>query len=107
MWTCEALGNMVKNCIDHMDAGTLTIRARENPLFSGIVLRDSGPGIDQRDLTYLFDRFYRGQGAAPESIGIGLALAKKIITSQNGTVKAENHKDGGAMFTVRFYKSVI
>ena len=107
MWTCEALGNMVKNCIDHMDAGTLTIRARENPLFSEIVLRDSGPGIDQRDLPRLFDRFYRGQGAAPESIGIGLALAKKIITSQNGTVKAENHKDGGAMFTVRFYKSVI
>ncbi|MCI8332379.1 MAG: HAMP domain-containing histidine kinase [Clostridiales bacterium] len=107
LWSREAFGNIIKNCIDHMEQGQLSIQSRENPLFSEIVIRDTGAGLDEEDLVRLFDRFYRGKSASDESVGIGLSLAKKIIVSQNGTIKAENHKNGGAMFTVRFYKSVV
>lgn len=107
LWSREAFGNVIKNCIDHMGEGHLYIQSKENALFSELVIRDTGSGLDEEDLAHLFDRFYRGKNASDESVGIGLSLAKKIIVSQNGTIKAENYKTGGAMFTVRFYKSVI
>ncbi len=106
-WTAEALTNIMKNCSEHMGAGTLHITAQENPLFAEIVIRDEGPGIDKEDLPHIFERFYKGKNSAPSSVGIGLALARMIITKQNGTVKAENAPDGGARFTVRFYKSAV
>lgn len=107
LWSREAFGNIIKNCIDHMEKGCLYVHSKENALFSELVIRDTGPGLDKEDLLKIFDRFYRGKNASDESVGIGLSLAKKIIVTQNGTIKAENHKDGGAMFTVRFYKSII
>lgn len=106
-WTAEALTNIIKNCSEHMGAGTLHMIAVENPLYSEIVIRDEGPGIDREDLPHIFERFYKGKNSAPSSVGIGLALARMIITKQNGTIKAENAKEGGAKFTVRFYRSAV
>lgn len=106
-WTAEALGNLLKNCTEHMGAGILTVTSEENALYSEIKIRDSGSGIDPEDLPHLFQRFYRGKNAAMDSVGIGLALSRSIFAAQNGTVKAENHPGGGAEFTVRFYKMTI
>ncbi len=107
-WTCEALTNIVKNCMEHTpNGGEIKIRALENALFSEVVISDNGCGIDKDDLPHIFERFYKGKDSDDRSIGIGLALAKMIITKQNGTVKAENKPDGGAMFTIRFYKGTV
>ena len=106
-WTAEAITNIIKNCSEHMGAGKLHITAAENPLYAEIVIRDEGDGIDKNDLPHIFERFYKGKNSAPSSVGIGLALSRMIITKQNGTVKAENAKEGGARFTVRFYKSAV
>lgn len=106
-WTAEAISNVIKNCSEHMGAGTLTIRAHENPLYSEIVIRDSGPGIAPEDLPHIFERFYKGRNSSGTGIGIGLALMRAIVVKQNGSVKAENAKEGGAKFTVRFYKSSV
>lgn len=108
LWTCEALTNIIKNCMEHTpNGGEIKIRALENALFSEVVISDNGQGIDKDDLPHVFERFYKGKDSDDKSIGIGLALAKMIITKQNGTVKAENKPDGGAMFTIRFYKSAV
>lgn len=106
-WTAEALTNIMKNCSEHMQAGTLYITARENPLYSEIVIRDTGTGIAKEDLPHLFERFYKGRNSGKASVGIGLALCRMIIAKQNGTVKAENAKEGGALFTVRLYKGTV
>ncbi len=107
-WTAEALGNILKNCMEHTPAGgTITIRAAENPLYVEIVISDTGTGISEKDLPHIFERFYKGQDAGAGSFGIGLALARTIITSQNGTLKAGNLPDGGAVFTARFYKGTV
>lgn len=106
-WTAEALTNILKNCSEHMGAGRLYITASETPLFSEIVIRDTGKGIDAYDLPHIFERFYKGKNSAPSSVGIGLALSRAIIIKQNGTVKAENAREGGAVFTVRFYKGAV
>ncbi len=107
-WTAEAVGNLIKNCIEHTpEEGTISIAASENPLFTEIIIKDSGSGFCEEDLPHLFERFYRGKNAAEDSIGIGLALARAIISEQNGTIKARNSPDGGAMFEIRFHKGVI
>ena len=107
-WTAEALGNIVKNCMEHTPAGgSITITAAQTPIYSEIVVTDSGPGIDPTDLPHIFERFYKGKTADAHSFGVGLALCRMVITRQNGTVKAENRPGGGARFTVRFYQSNV
>ena len=107
-WTTEALGNILKNCMEHTPVGgTITVTSEETALFTEIVVEDNGPGISKEDLPYLFDRFYKGAGSSDDSVGIGLALSRSIIAAQNGTIKAENVPTGGARFTIRFYKSVV
>jgi signal transduction histidine kinase len=107
-WSVEALGNILKNCMEHTpEGGRINVYCSENALFTEIKVSDTGEGIAQEDLPYLFERFYKGRNASSESIGIGLALSRMIITSQGGTVKAENLNDGGSLFTIRFYKTNI
>lgn len=107
-WTGEAVGNIVKNCMEHTPTGgTIDISAAENTLFSEIVISDSGPGIAPEDLPHIFERFYKGKNSDKDSFGIGLALARMIVLSQNGTIKAENIAPHGAKFTLRFYKSTV
>lgn len=107
-WTAEALGNILKNCVEHTPAGgTITVRARQTPIFTELTVSDTGPGIDPEDLPRLFERFYRGKHADENSVGIGLALARQILAAQNATVRAANHPTGGAQFTLRFYVGAV
>lgn len=104
-WTSEAVGNIVKNCMEHTPSGgTLKVCANENTIYREIVIEDTGSGIAPEDLPHVFERFYKGKNSSDKSFGVGLALARGIINAQNGTVKAENKREGGARFTIRFYK---
>ena len=107
-WTCEAVGNIVKNCMEHTyEGGKIEIEAYENALYTEIIIRDNGTGIAKEDMPHIFERFYKGKDSDDKSFGVGLALARMIITSQKGTVKAENRKPSGAMFSIRFYKGTV
>ena len=108
-WSCEAIGNIIKNCMEHTpEGGKITVTGTRNPLYSEITIRDSGSGISEEDLPHIFERFYKGRDSGDKGgFGIGLALARMIINEQNGTLKAENSTDGGAVFTVRFYESTV
>ncbi|MBQ4465841.1 MAG: HAMP domain-containing histidine kinase [Oscillospiraceae bacterium] len=107
-WTAEAIGNIVKNCMEHTpEGGRVTVQGSENPLFTEIVITDSGSGIRKEDLPHIFERFYQGERTAQQGFGIGLALARRIVTGQNGTLKAENLPTHGAKFSIRFYKSAV
>lgn len=108
LWTCEALSNIVKNCMEHtQDGGRIKITAAENVLYTEIIISDNGSGIAPEDLPHVFERFYKGKNSGDKSFGIGLFLARSIITAQNGTVQAENKARGGARFAIRFYKGTI
>ncbi len=107
-WTSEAVGNIVKNCMEHTpDGGKIEIEAAENALYSEIIIKDNGTGISPEDLPHIFERFYKGKDSDGKSFGIGLALSRMIIAGQKGTVKAENRKNAGAVFTLRFYKGTV
>ena len=103
-WCSEALGNIIKNCMEHTpERGDISITCQDNPIYTEVVIQDSGGGFDEADLPHLFERFYRGAGSSKDSVGIGLALSKSIIEKENGTVTAENAKTGGARFGIKFY----
>ena len=108
-WMTEAVSNILKNCMEHTPSGGhIRIVTKDNPLYLLIKITDSGSGFTKQDLPHIFERFYRGQNADTDSVGIGLALAKRIIIAQNGTIRAYNHKkDGGAVFEIRMYKGAV
>lgn len=103
-WTEEALLNLLKNCVEHTpEGGGITAVFQETPLYASLILEDSGPGFSAKDLPHLFERFYRGEHAAKDHAGIGLALAKAVLEQQNGQLRAENTADGHARFSVKWY----
>lgn len=103
-WTMEAVMNLMKNCIEAVESGTVVHCACEkNPLYVEIRIWDEGQGFAKEDIPRLFDRFYRGKKAEGAGIGIGLSLSKAIIEMQNGTIRAYNLPDNGACFEIHFY----
>lgn len=104
-WSAEAILNILKNCMEHTPAGgTITVFCRENTIFTELIIEDNGPGFPSSDLPRLFERFYKGKNSSEQSVGIGLALSRMIVSQQNGTLKAENGPAGGARFILKFYK---
>ena len=107
-WTIEAIQNIVKNCIEHMNAGgSLKISLTDTSIFSQIQISDTGCGIATEDIPHVFERFYRGKNAGKDSVGIGLALAKTIIESQHGEISVESEEGIGSTFEIKLYKTII
>lgn len=107
-WTAEALLNIMKNCVEHTPENhRLYLTMTENAIYSEIVIEDEGPGIPADERRKIFERFYQGKNTSEGSVGIGLALSADLIRQQNGTVKAENRKEGGARFIIRFYRQIV
>ncbi len=103
-WSQEAILNILKNCMEHTPpGGCIQVFFSQNAIYTEIVIEDNGPGFDREDLPHLFERFYKGKNASSQSVGIGLALARMVVSRQNGTLKAENRPEGGARFTIKFY----
>lgn len=107
-WTVEALRNIIKNCIEHMEpGGQLSIESGENNLYKSILICDTGCGIREEDLPHIFERFYRGKEPAGDNVGIGLSLSKAIIEKQKGRILVTSEVNKGSSFEIRFYKAVI
>ena len=63
-------------------------------------------GIDKKDLPHIFKRFYKGKSNSKEdSVGIGLAMAKSIIESQNGDIYVKSEKNKGTEFHIVIHKT--
>jgi signal transduction histidine kinase len=107
-WSCEALINILKNCIEHTpERGNLRISFVQNPLYTEITVADSGTGIAPADLPYIFNRFYKGKDAAADQVGIGLAMARAIVEKQGGDISVKSEPGRGSEFTIKFYRQVV
>lgn len=107
-WTREAFTNIIKNAHEHtLENGSITISWSDNPIYTEILIKDTGEGIDPEDINHIFERFYKGSHNTKESIGIGLNMSYQIITKQNATIEVESQKKEGTTFIIRFFKNKI
>ncbi len=105
-WSAEAIGNILKNCMEHTPrGGQIDLYWEENAVYSELRIEDNGPGIAPEDLPHILERFYKGKNQ--DGFGVGLAFARMVFTAQNGVLTVENRAQGGARFAVRFYKGVV
>jgi signal transduction histidine kinase len=92
----QALINLLSNCIRHGKTKIVITAASANGN-AVLSIRDDGGGFSQQDLKNLFKRLYKGDQG---STGLGLAIAKAIVEKHSGTIRADNHPQGGAEYLV-------
>ena len=100
-WTQEAIFNIADNAVKYTDKGSITISATEFDMFVRVDIADTGKGIPEEDLPKIFGRFYRGSSTrSEEGVGIGLHLAREIISGQSGYIKVSSTLGAGSTFSV-------
>ncbi len=100
----QILGNLLSNALRHTPSGgQIRISLKPTPANLLIRIHDSGPGIPPEDLPYIFERFYRAdksRSRAEGGTGLGLTIARQLARAHGGDLRAENHPQGGALFTL-------
>ena len=105
----QAVGNLIDNAIKYSGEGTRVAVSAEAANGEGVLIRvkDEGPGIEQRHLPRIFERFYRVDQARSRALGgtgLGLAIVKHIAQAHGGTVAVESTPGKGSVFTIRLPK---
>jgi len=103
-WMMEALDNIVKNALDHMNKGdSVEIKWKQFESVVQIIIKDNGSGIHPEDIHHIFKRFYRSRFSKNiPGIGLGLPLAKVIIEAHNGTIEVDSELGLGTAFIMNF-----
>ena len=100
-WTYEAIFNIAENAVKYTDKGGVKMSAIEYEMFVRIDIEDTGIGISEEDSTKVFSRFYRSREVSEEEgVGIGLCLAREIITGVGGYIRLESTPGKGSKFSV-------
>lgn len=109
----RVISNIIGNSVKYMDKqnGVINIRIKDVGDFIQVEMEDNGRGISQKDLPYIFDRFYRADASRNSAIGgsgIGLSIVKKIIEDHGGKIWATSKEDTGTCmyFVIRKYQEV-
>jgi signal transduction histidine kinase len=94
--------NLLDNAVKFTpERGKIEIGVTTNGSTALISVRDSGPGIDPRDIDHIFDPFYRSRSANGAGSGLGLALSREIVRRHGGVIQAANRAAGGCEVQVR------
>ena len=105
-WTEEAINNLIKNAIEHK-AKNINITFEKNNVYTMLVIKDDGEGIEEEDLPHIFERFYKAKNSKSESMGLGLAFVNSIITNENGSIRVKSKKGKGTKFIIKIYNMDI
>lgn len=103
-WLAEAIGNLVKNALDHTAQGDrILVRWQQSPCLTQITVEDTGSGIHSEDLYHIFKRFYRSRFSKDtQGVGLGLPLAKSIVEAHQGSIEVHSKLGQGTAFTINF-----
>lgn len=100
-WTYEAVFNIADNAVKYTNSGSVKLSAEEYEIFVRIDIEDTGIGISEEDSAKIFSRFYRSREvSSEEGVGIGLCLAREIITGEGGYIRLESTPGKGSRFSV-------
>ena len=105
----QVLVNLFENAARYAPKGsTVEIVGREADGMVQLEVRDRGPGIAEEELERVFDRFYRGPGAAGTGgAGLGLAVARGFVDAMGGEIQALPRSEGGTTFRVTFPRHLV
>ncbi|MBG9755793.1 MULTISPECIES: ATP-binding protein [Lysinibacillus] len=98
----QVLTNLVDNALRHTDEGSVTVKVEKEPTFAKVSVQDTGHGIPQDDLPYVFERFYKADKARTRSkggTGLGLAIARNIVKAHSGNIMVDSVLKEGTTFT--------
>jgi heavy metal sensor kinase len=98
------LMNIIDNGIKYTNpGGKVEVRSFIEDGYARIEIKDTGVGISENDLKYIFDRFYRADKARRREVGVGLGLSisKWIAEAHNGTIEVKSKPQEGTTFSVR------
>lgn len=94
----QILVNLLSNALRATNAGgRVTLSAFPRGSVVGIAIKDTGTGIAEKDLPFIFERFYRGAGGG---LGIGLTIVKELVEAHGGKVEVTSTEGKGSQFTV-------
>jgi signal transduction histidine kinase len=96
--------NLGENAVKYTaPGGAVTVGLARDWPHAVLTVVDTGAGIDDADLPYIFDRFYRSRNDArgTEGTGLGLAIARRIVDAHGGQIEVQSRRGAGARFTVR------
>jgi len=101
-WTGEAIYNVLDNAVKYTPGGgRIQIATTIYPLFCRINVTDTGIGIAEEEQAKIFRRFYRSPSVSEtEGVGIGLYLARQIVSGQGGYIKVSSKRNKGTCFSV-------
>lgn len=98
----QVLTNLISNSIKYATGTPIEVIVRADGPYADLEVRDEGPGIPERDLPRIFDRFERSASARHYGgMGLGLYVARQIAEAHGGSIAAKNFPRGGVGFTVR------
>jgi len=101
----QVLTNLIDNAIRHTsDGGEVNVHIKSEDKSLSIDIKDSGAGIPEEDIPFVFDRFYkadksRTRNKTKKGTGLGLAIAKNIIDAHNGTITVKSKLNQGTTFS--------
>jgi PAS domain S-box-containing protein len=97
----QAIVNVVSNAIKYAPGAPIAIELQRRGPLAVLQVDDRGVGIDPNDLGRIFNRFERA-ASSPQSAGLGLGLyiAREIVTQHGGSIRAERRRGGGSRFSI-------
>ena len=103
-WTKEAVGNLIKNALDHTETGdVIRVSWKRTPAVFRMTVEDNGSGIAQEDIHHIFKQFYRSRSSSDrQGTGLGLSLAKSIVEGQGGNLSVKSRPGEGSVFWLTF-----
>ncbi len=103
--TEKVLYNLLSNAIKYTPRDkNVLLSVKTNEAWIQILVEDEGIGIDKKDISRIFERFYRSNAHSESGHGIGLALSKGLVEIQHGTIEVSSQPCVGSIFTIQFKK---
>jgi signal transduction histidine kinase len=96
----RVLANLVGNAIKFSPKNSkVIVKVRSDQQFVYVSVKDSGPGMSEKQISEVFSHFWQAPATADQGAGVGLAVVKTIVEAHGGTVSAESHGGNGSTFT--------
>jgi two-component system sensor histidine kinase KdpD len=97
----QVLYNLIYNSTQYASNSTnIRVKAFYDNGIMTLQVMDRGPGFSAKEISLIFNKFYRVEGSKAGGTGLGLSIAKGFTEAHNGTISVENRQNGGAKFTI-------